>query len=284
MHQETGPDQRLSAAQLRWWVAQQLYPDIPNTVAMYLDLSGPLETPLMRDCGRRAARELESPCVRVLSVEGRPRQQVVVDKDLEIAVSDLSGHPDPVGEARIRMEHDYCCPLDPRTDDLTAAVLYRVAADRHLLYLRSHHLVLDGAGAVALLRRTGELYRAEVTGVAAGEPGGLDTAGLLATEEAYRRSARAAADREYWLAEMSGPVEPVGPAGHPAAPRARPHRVSAILDPETAESVATARTRHGATFGELFIAAFACYLARLAGIDDTVLSLPVPARTTAALR
>ncbi|MFI5720118.1 AMP-binding protein [Nocardia sp. NPDC051750] len=283
-YQETEPDLPLSAAQLRWWVAQQLYPDIPNTVAMYLDLCGPLEVELMRDCGRRAAREIESPCVRVVSVDGAPRQQVLADADLEFTVRDLAGRPDPVAEALRGMEEDHFTPLDPRIDALTVAILYRVAPDRHLLYLRSHHLVLDGMGAVALLRRTGELYRAAVTGAEPEGPGGLDTAGLLAAEVAYRRSARVAADREYWLSALSGLAEPLGLAGHRAAPRTRPHRVSALLEPRTAGSIAVARTRHGATFGELLIAAFTCYFSRLTGNNDPVVALPVPARTTAVLR
>ncbi|MFI1463466.1 non-ribosomal peptide synthetase [Nocardia carnea] len=283
-HQEsTGSDHPLSAAQLRWWVAQQLYPGIPNTVAMYLDLRGPIEVELMRECGRRAARELESPGIRVREVDGRPRQ-VFADTDLPFFVCDLADHTDPVTAALDRMADDHFAPLDPRTDDLTVATLYRVAPDRHLLYLRSHHLVLDGAGAVALLRRTGELYRAAVTDTEAGEPGALDTAGLLAAEETYRRSARAVADKEYWLSALSGLAEPVGLAGHPAAPRPRPHRVSAVVGPATAGAVAAARDQYGASFGELLITAFACYFAQLTGNDDPVITLPVPARTTAVLR
>lgn len=283
-HQGTDSDHRLSAAQTRWWVAQQLYPDIANTVAMYLDLRGPLEVESLRECGRRAARELESPGVRVREVAGRPWQQVRPEADLPFTRCDLADRPDPVAEALDRMADDHCAPIDPRTDELTVAILYRVADRRHLLYLRSHHLVLDGAGAIALLRRTGELYRAEVTGAAAGAAGALDTVGLLATEDDYRRSPRAAADREYWRSALAGAAEPVGLAGFPAAPRPRPHRVSAQVEPATAYSVAAARTRYGAGFGELLIAAFACYFARRTGNEDPVLSLPVPVRTTARLR
>ncbi|WP_280422003.1 amino acid adenylation domain-containing protein [Nocardia carnea] len=281
--QRTVSDHPLSAAQLRWWVAQQLYPAIPNTVAMYLDLRGPLDVALMRGCGCRAARELGTPGVQVRSVDGRPRQ-VRTDAELAFTDCDLAAHHDPVTRALDRMDDDYHTPLDPRTDVLTVAVLYRVAPQRHLLYLRSHHLALDGAGAVALLRRTGELYRAAVTGTDEGGPGGLDTAGLLAAENAYRCSARAVADRDYWGSVLAGLAEPVGLAGRPAAPRARPHRVSAVVGPATARSVATARRRHGASFGELLIAALGSYVARLTGNDDPVLSLPVPARTTAVLR
>ncbi|MEU4315624.1 amino acid adenylation domain-containing protein [Nocardia sp. NPDC024068] len=281
-HHETEPDHPLSAAQLRWWVAQQLHPEIPNTVAMYLDLHGPLDIGLMRECGHRAAGELESPNIRLYSDLGQPRQRP--DSPLELRVADFTGHPDPVAAASEAMADDYGAPLKPLTAALTVGILFRVAAEHHLLYLRSHHMVLDGAGAVALLRRTGELYRAGVAGTTAGEAGALDTAGLLAAENDYRRSARSRADREFWQEALAGLADPVGLAGHPAAPRPRPHRVSAALDPEVADSIAPARDRLGATFGELVVAAFACYLSRLTDSDDTVLALPLPARTTAVLR
>ncbi|MFF3222872.1 amino acid adenylation domain-containing protein [Nocardia suismassiliense] len=347
----------LSTVQRSWWVAQQLQPEVPLTVAMYLDLCGPLHVALMARCARRAARELESPHVRLRTVDGQPRQYVDPDAELPIEVVDLTTELDPVATALAAMERDYSAPLDPRTDDHTVATLFRVAPQHHLLYLRSHHLVVDGLGAAAVLRRTGELYKAEVlaaqrdteprvvrgtgdtalldTGrlVGAGRrPSGRvlwrsadhrastetrETAGdspqrdgavlsngaaergkagsvqdlpalsvpeILATEQAYRDSPRRAADRDYWLERLAGLGAPVSLAGQPAAPQARPHRVTATVDAATAELLAAARTSHGATFPELALAAFACFLARMTGNAEVCLTLPVPARTTAGLR
>ncbi|WP_054815046.1 phosphopantetheine-binding protein [Nocardia arizonensis] len=47
----------LTTAQLRWWVAQQLLRDIPVTVAVYLDLVGPLAVAVLRDCAELPWRE-----------------------------------------------------------------------------------------------------------------------------------------------------------------------------------------------------------------------------------
>ncbi|WP_084654850.1 non-ribosomal peptide synthetase [Nocardia altamirensis] len=342
----------LSTAQLRWWVAQQLQPAVPITVAMYLDLVGPLDTGLMSRSARCAARELESPLVRFRLVDGCPRQYVDAAAELPIHSVDLTGEAEPIAAALARMERDYGSPLDPLTDQLTVATVFQVAPDRHLLYLRSHHIVLDGMGAAALLRRTGELYRSEVAAVQ-----GIDGAGsrsslgerllvdrgprrtggqnarvlarsapvigneslrpstgsvstitddsavvnsaavkrgsvsrvlsvpeLLEDERNYQDSARAAADRDYWRAQLATFEEPVALAGRPVAPEPRPHRVTATLDAATAELLAGARTRHGATFPELAVAAFACYLARMTGSAEVTLTLPVTARPTAALR
>lgn len=66
------PDLPLSAAQLRWWVAQQLHPELPSTVALYLDLTGRLDRATLQACGTRAARELQSPLLRFRLVDGLP--------------------------------------------------------------------------------------------------------------------------------------------------------------------------------------------------------------------
>ncbi|GAA5087421.1 amino acid adenylation domain-containing protein [Nocardia iowensis] len=364
----------LSTAQLRWWVAQQLQPAVPITVAMYLDLSGPLDVGLMLRCARRAARELQSPHLRFRVVDGYPRQYVDTAAELPIRLADLTNHADPIAAAQEQMERDYSSPLDPLTDDLTVATVFQVAPDHHLLYLRSHHIVLDGVGAAAVLRRTGELYRSEVlaghglsatnghpsggngSGPSAGggtpgrvapesgsghrratarvlwrsasqvgdsescgmpagstrtitdvggpvnnavaEPNSVPTARvappkevrpltvpeLLDEERKYQDSARASTDRDYWRDQLATLGEPIGLAGRPAAPEPRPHRVTATMDAATAELLAAARARHGATFPELAITAFACYLARMTGSAEVTLTMPVTARPTAALR
>ncbi|RDI68785.1 non-ribosomal peptide synthetase [Nocardia pseudobrasiliensis] len=274
------PTHPLSKAQRGWWLAQQLHPGVPMTVAMYLDLVGPLDIDLLARSARRAARELQSPLLRLCVVDGEPRQYVDTTTHLPFETIDLTDESDPVGEALDRMERDHSAPLDPRTDRPTVAVLFAVASDRHLLYLRSHHIVLDGIGAAAVLRRTAEHYRGDADDPH--EP--LSIAEILEDERAYLNSTRAQADADYWRTRLAGSVEPVGLAGRYAPPEARPHSVTAGLDEATARLLAEAETRHGATFPELIIAAFACYLARVAGRAEVTLTLPVPARPTAALR
>ncbi|MFB8278680.1 amino acid adenylation domain-containing protein [Nocardia colli] len=348
----------LSTAQLRWWVAQQLQPAVPITVAMYLDLSGPLDVALMSRCARRAARELQSPNLRFRLVDGYPQQYVDATAELSIRVVDVTDQADPIAAAQDQMERDYSAPLDPLTDDLTVATVFRIAPDHHLLYLRSHHIVVDGVGAAAVLRRTGELYRAEIVagqGIGPSMPDGsgptsirvaresgsghrrptarvlwrsadaesgtatsgstrtmagpavntiaakhdsvtmpdkarskaiqpLSVSELLEDERRYQDSDRATTDRAYWHDQLETLPEPLGLAGHPTAPRPQPHRVTATLDAATAELVAAARARHGATFPELAVTAFACYLARMTGRSEITLTLPVTARPTAALR
>ncbi|WP_232542244.1 non-ribosomal peptide synthetase [Nocardia bovistercoris] len=279
----------LTAAQQGWWLAQQLRPDVPVTVAMYLDLVGPLDVGLLGRCTRWAAAEFESPMLRVCLVDGGPRQYVDRGADLRLDFVDLTEEPDAVAVAVERMRRDHSAPLDPLADRATVAAVFAVSRRRHLLYLRSHHMVLDGVGAAALLRRTGELYRAGLADAAiadsARELEPLTVAEIVSDDGAYRRSTRAEADREYWREQLAG----VGPAPDLAergavVPEAEPHLVTATLDAATARLLGEARARHGATFPELVIASFACHLARMTGRADITVTMPVTARPTAALR
>ncbi|MQY20056.1 amino acid adenylation domain-containing protein [Nocardia macrotermitis] len=292
----------LSAAQLRWWVAQQLYPEVPNTVAMYLDLTGPLDLAVLRSAIARAAWELQSPHVRFVPGSGGPRQILDPDAFGEVPCHELDDQPDPVGVAVAAMAEDHGAPVDLIAGPITVAEVFRVGAARHLLYLRSHHMVLDGVGAAAILRRTAELYVAGSGGGREGSGEDRDVEGslvaqsvsdrrrpltipeLVEDERAYLNSARAGVDREYWRAQLSGPLPPAGLAGRTAAPAPQPHRVEAMLSAETAESLAAVRNRTEASFAELLVGAFAGYLAAALGVEQVTVSLPVAARPTAALR
>ncbi|MFI1913953.1 amino acid adenylation domain-containing protein [Nocardia sp. NPDC020380] len=281
----------LSDAQMRWWVAQQLYPGVPNTVAMYLDLRGPLDVRLLRSCAGRAAWEMQSPHVRFRMADGYPRQYLDPDAFEAMRWEDLSGCADPVRVALAAMDRDHDSPLDLLADRLTVAMLFRITAEQHLLYLRSHHIVLDGVGSAGVLRRTIELYAGAQDSAwpplgrtaPAASHGPLTIAELLEDERAYADSPRAQSDREYWAREVAGIGEPARLAGRLAA-GARPHRVWAEASGRTVQRLAALRHDSASTFPELLIAAFACYLAAMTGAADIVLTLPVTARPTAALR
>lgn len=285
----------LSAAQLRWWVAQELYPEVPNTVAMYLEIRGPLRAELLRECTARAAWELQSPHLRFRLSGGYPEQFLDPDAFAPMGSQDLTARPVPAAIALAAewMEREHSSPLNLFSDRLTVATLFHVGPDIHLLYLRSHHIVLDGLGAAVVLRRAVELYTDAMGSPEIVEDGGkpgissrspLTIAELLAEERAYADSVRAQSDREYWSRQLAGIGEPVRLAGRVARRPRPPHRVAATLPGHTADRLTTLRKRSGYTFPELTIAAFACYLAAMTDTDEILLSLPVAARPTAALR
>ncbi|NUS43074.1 MAG: hypothetical protein HOQ24_05225, partial [Mycobacteriaceae bacterium] len=108
----------LSTAQLSWWAAQQLDPTVPNTVAMYLDATGPVQVDVLRDSAAQAARELQSPHVRFRLAHGTPVQYLAPDAFTPMTYRDLTGRPDAVATALEWMERDHRTPLNLLTDRL----------------------------------------------------------------------------------------------------------------------------------------------------------------------
>jgi enterobactin synthetase component F len=123
-----------------------------------------------------------------------------------VELVDLRAHPAPFEEALRRMNADVEARLDLRTDKLSAQVLYRIADDRYLWYIRAHHIVVDGYGLTLVEQRCGQLY-GHYCGKGGAGPGFHPFPSFLAEEDAYRQSRRFEKDREFWTAYLAPPVD-----------------------------------------------------------------------------
>ncbi|GAA3184694.1 hypothetical protein GCM10020255_080690 [Rhodococcus baikonurensis] len=71
----------LSAAQLSLLVAQQLRPEIPVSIAQYVDVDGPLDIELLTAASKQTGREIGSGYLRLVEVDGVARQWLDLDMD-----------------------------------------------------------------------------------------------------------------------------------------------------------------------------------------------------------
>lgn len=273
----------LSPAQTGLWFAQKLAPEVPLTVAQYVDVAGPLDVDLLGEVAGQVGAELQSGCVRILDVDGRPHQ-VVDTRSVHTRRLDLRAEADPEAAAHRWMRDEMHAPVDVERDPLTVNVLLRVEDERWFWYTRMHHLAGDGFGAVTALRRVAQLYTARTTGVDAPPQRAHDLAELYRAEETYRRSPRFATDREYWAAKTAGLPERFSlvPRSAPAAATRR--RVDGTAPTSVTDAIAAVAARVDGTEAAVLVAAIAAYLHRVTGSTEVVLSLPVSVRTTAALR
>ncbi|MFD4432640.1 amino acid adenylation domain-containing protein, partial [Nocardia sp. NPDC058497] len=280
-HGSTPAVRPLTAAQREVWFAQQLLGPVPLTTAQYVDLRGPLDLEIYRRAARRAARDLGA-YVRFTTIDGQPGQ--VLDDGMidHIAVVDCSGESDPETAARAWMQADQCAPFDLVTDPPIATTVLRLGQDRQLLYTRAHHLLLDGYGAIRIQHLLSGHYEALLVGSEMSSAAVDSATVLAAAEESYRGSRRYDTDREYWRERLGALPAPATLATRPGAPDPLPIHARAEL-PESL--VARLRTR--ADFpgnAPVLVAAFAAFLGRLTDTAPVALSLPVTARTVAALR
>ncbi|WP_278261443.1 non-ribosomal peptide synthase/polyketide synthase [Nocardia sp. AG03] len=276
----------LTPAQLGVWYAQLLDPEVPITIAQYVDITGELDVAVLQQVTAEAAHAYGSPLVRIGEADGVPYQ--VVDHTIaiqdELPLIDLRHHDDPVAAAQEWMRAEFGAPLDLLTDRLVGGAVLRVGEDRWFWYLRGHHIVLDGYGAFTNSQRIAELYSARVLGTPAREVVPGDLAELVEGEQRYRESTRFANDREHWAERIAGLDSPTGLDSR-TAPRAAINLVTGgRLSEKLVARLETIAASDDSTFSAVLLAAFAAYLGRLTDRPDAVLSLPVTARTTAVMR
>ncbi|MFR9749756.1 amino acid adenylation domain-containing protein [Nocardia sp. 004] len=274
----------LSAAQRGIWFAQHIAGDIPISIAQYIDLTGPIDLDLLAPAARRAGREFGTGYLRLIETDGPPYQCVDTTLDDSVPIVDLRDELDPEAAAHAWMRAEYSAPLDLMRDRLICVVLLRIADDRWFWYWRIHHIALDGTGVLTMARRAGELYTAALEGRQPPAGHAEDLRRIVDADLAYRSSDRFLADREYWLRHLAGMADPVSLAGRSAEVDAHPSRVEGILTRDTAELLTTVAKATSFGVAPTVVAAFGAYLAAMTGATEVVLSLPVSARTTAAMR
>ncbi|WP_255588818.1 amino acid adenylation domain-containing protein [Nocardia sp. MH4] len=277
----------LSPGQTALWYAQRIRPDIPLTIAHYVELHGDLDVGRLLYAVERYGAESQVGHVRLLEIDGVPHQRVDLAWRPGWARIDLRGEPDPRAAALRWMNDHASTPIDMEREPLTINVVLRIGDQDWFWYERGHHIVIDGYGAMNALTRTAEIYTAIGEQREPSVSRAAALVDLYADESRYRESSRCRADREYWTEQLAGVGEPMtlssvtvtGDTHDPGR-----HRATAVLDPDLDTLLTEAIATHGSANSALIVAALAAYVRSVTGDSDVVLSLPVSARTTVALR
>ncbi|RVW08105.1 amino acid adenylation domain-containing protein, partial [Prescottella agglutinans] len=273
----------MSSAQYEVWLAQQLAPHLPYCIAQYVEFQGDLDLALLRSTAVTAGREVQCAFLRLIEVDGEPRQVVDPSLDNSVGFIDFRGEDDPVAAADAWMREDRSNPVDPMRD-LGVSTILQVGDARYLWYSRAHHVALDGYAAMTLVNRVAALYSSAVSGREPEPSGAADLRTLYELDCRYRASSRFEADRAYWIERFRALAEPVSLADRDRAAVARDMLVTRSLDEDTAARLEDSEGRTSRTSAAVIIAAFACYLSRMAGRPEVRVDVPVSGRTTAVLR
>ncbi|MEU6843562.1 amino acid adenylation domain-containing protein [Streptomyces sp. NPDC046716] len=270
----------LTAAQESLWFAHHLRPaDSAFTIAEYVDIQGDLDLGTLRRSVTLVTREIEALRTTVPDepFDGTPIQCVHADPTVTIPSVDLSASANAETDAHRAMRQDLATPVDVAQGPVTAFTLYRLSSSRHLLYLRTHHLVLDGYGAALALSRIAETYGLLVAGDTP-TPSPLPLGPLVSEARQYTQSAHYAEDAAYWRGQLAGAPRAERLTDRAVAPDSRVLRRSVVL-----EGAQWRRLRDGArqarvAWPALFVAGMAAYTHRMRGVEDLVLGMPVTGR------
>ncbi|MFF5672696.1 amino acid adenylation domain-containing protein [Streptomyces hygroscopicus] len=281
----------LSTSQSEIWLGQQMTPESTRfRVGEYLEIHGPIDRELFESALRRAVAETEPYNTRFGEDGGVPWQVLEPVTAWELPFFDVSGEADPRGAAERWMREEMTRPTDLTRAPLFAFALFRLGPERFAWYQAPHHIVTDAAGAALTARRVAELYTAYASGAdrdpceAAPGIGRGSLREMLEWDEKYRASEDFTKDREYWMQRFGDYPEPARLSGRPSKNLRDFRRETAYLTEEEATGLRAAARKAGTHWSALMIAATAAYLHRMTGKRDIILTLPVSARTDAAMR
>ncbi|MEU3255996.1 amino acid adenylation domain-containing protein [Streptomyces sp. NPDC006997] len=274
----------LTAAQSGVWAAQRLSPANPRyNCASYLEIHGPVDPGRLRHAVAVALSEADALRVRLDDDGDGPGQTVLSPAAHDpLDVLDLSAAEAPRDAAEAWMRADLSRPVELTAGPLVRHVLIRESADRWLLYLRYHHVVMDGLGHTVHVRRVAAVYTALTTGVEPPAVRPLPLRTLVEEDAAYPHTPAFARDRAYWLDRFADRPAPVSLGErHTGTTGGLLRRTTDLPPADTALLRDTAR-RLAARPSTLFVAAVAAYQGRLTGSEETVLRVPLPARPSSA--
>ncbi|WP_239130435.1 condensation domain-containing protein, partial [Sinosporangium siamense] len=242
-----------------------------------LDLDGPLdaarfraawEAVVARHASLRASFRWRGSgqAVQTIARDARPPWR---EEDL----SDLVDAGSPADQVTRAVEELAAAEREQRFDltraPLLRLLLIRLAENRHVLVLTSHHLVIDGWSM--------PLIFSEVTAVYSGDE--LPPEHSFRDYLAWLGRQDKAASLAAWRAELAGAEEPtlVAPAD-PARVATLPESVITQLPPALAKMLAELCRTFDLTLSTVFQAAWALLLARLSGRTDVVFGTTVAGR------
>jgi amino acid adenylation domain-containing protein len=274
---------RLSFAQERLWLLDQLGEGGAYLLPHAFRVSGPLAVPALAEAFRglvdrheilRTTYELEG---------GEPVQVVHEELAPGLPVVDLTGLPPGAREveaSRItRAEADR--PIDLARGPALRLRLLRLAPEEHLLLETVHHISRDGWSSGVFAREVEELYRAARSGDRpALEALEVQVADHAAWERRRIEAGELDAEARYWTEQLSGapPLALPTDRPRPSAPRLLGAVVRRVVPADLADRLRGLARESGTTLFMVLLAAFQALLRRYTGQRDISVGTPVARR------
>jgi amino acid adenylation domain-containing protein len=283
----------LTAAQRGIYYAQLLDPEVPMSVAAFVEFHGEIDPGLLARAVADTAGETESGLLRLAEAESDDQEpRVIVDhgRRVELGRRDFTDQDDPRAAALAWIDEHRARTVDLFADPLLETHLLRIGPNHAIWYCWGHHLAFDGYAAMYMMVRVAQRYTAFTSAVAVPDASVATLAQIADLDAQYRSSTRFTEDRNYWTARLTDDgAHPAGPqptSFSPACDAAAPVATvrSAVLPDEVANQIRAVATRLDIRPASVITAIVAAYLARLDDVPEAMLSLPVAVRDSAILR
>jgi amino acid adenylation domain-containing protein len=280
----------LSFAQQRLWFLDQLVPNSPfYNVPTAVRLDGALDLPALAHSLNGVVRRHEALRTTFAIVDGQPAQLIAAALHLPLPLIDLHAiRAEQRQSLALRLVvAEARRPFDLVRGPLVRALLLRLAADEHLLFLAMHHIISDGWSMGVLIGEVAALYAARVLR----QPATLPTLPIQYPDFTYwqrewLQGAVLATQMAYWKRQLGAqppvlalPTDRPRPAFQTFRGARQRVRVPAALT----EALLALSRANGTTLFMTLLATFQTLLARYSGQRDIVVGAPIANRTRAEL-
>ncbi|CPS34678.1 non-ribosomal peptide synthetase [Mycobacteroides abscessus] len=270
----------LTRGQLDIWLAEETGRSGAKWhLGMLGRIEGIIEHGLLEQAVRQVIHEAEPLRAVFSELNGQVFQTVVDYPDAELAHHDLTGSPDPVGDAYRIAGLIQKAPM-PLDGPLFRFALMQVRPDDFYFFVCCHHIVTDGIGMGLLCHRIAAVYSAIATDAPVPAPIFGSLRSLVESESDYEGSEDYLDDAAYWAS--CGPLDDEPRYGTPPAAAARlaEYEPSAPiqLDPTVVAKARELSHALGVRRAAVITAACALLVQGEVGGAEVVLDFPVSRR------
>ncbi|MEV0559714.1 condensation domain-containing protein, partial [Streptomyces sp. NPDC050597] len=281
----------LSFAQRRMWLAHQLEGGATTyNISPAFRLTGPLDQDALIAAIRDVVERHEIlRTTYVTDDDGEPQPRILSAAEALVQVPVVEVVPEDESSAiaeAVAHRFDLAAEIPLR------ATLLRCSPQEHVLVLVIHHIAADGSSGVPLARDLAEAYTARLHGWA---PEWEPLPAQYQDYAAWQREvlgdvadpgSLAAAQAEYWRAELTGVPQPLNlPIDRPRPFVRSSHGdlVDVVVEPRVTAGLQKLADERGMTMSMVLQAALGVLLGKLGGGEDLTIGSPIAGRTDEAL-
>ncbi len=264
----------LTAAQHGIWMGQHLDPASPAYLtAEAVEITGSLDTVVLEAALREVLTDCDSLHMRFAHDGQAIWQRLDRQADWPLNRLDLSNETDPWASAQSWMRAQLTEAVSLAHGPLFATTLVQISPDRHLWFLRVHHVALDGFGYALLAQSVAANYSARMQGLILPKPAWA-LSRVVEEDHLYQASPNAQRDLAFWQARLADAPSPITLAP-PAAIAHSVRRCAGGLSSNAFEKCRQVSDAAKLDWAAWMLASVAAWLYQRTGQTDITLGLPV---------
>lgn len=198
----------LHPAQENIYFEQILHLDDPfYNIGCYQILEYHVDKDVAQRCWKMLYQHLDA--LRIMIIEGQenvsPVQYIQQHTHATLHFYDLSNKNNPEKTATTWMSDKFSIPINFLSGETSSVALIKLSENKYYLFLRFHHIVIDGTGIYRLLKYFHKLYHHLVNDIDTSWLSDLPQFNIKAIESnAYLNTQRYEKDKNYWLKKLGG--------------------------------------------------------------------------------